>query len=382
MPAVTTTQHYLLASNLSAVYIKTQTALGVWEDPTPALDPAPEPPLNPYDGTAAIRVVGTPKFTPRGAGIIQRADVMTPWGGNQSSKTGGLGWDITLSTEFFWELGEELDLELATLTQLAPLFLASPWAIKDLGLDIIGLEVQPVFYAEEDRTNQNFAVQPFSIVYDELGGKRFEAYDCVAVPKLSWEYGQKVMIEWTIKGKWRPVTKSLTVEPVYVAPDVQAPIIGVNCSLTLTDFFENVNAVSKVTIDTGWAINDVADFRETYGFGLGFINLAASPSVEIDVADLPEGPSTVTDPGPPPETTNTGEQPDWTDAEANTILTELILTLNVGAYSFSVILANPQLAAFPTPGETNSYRTNTLKFQGIPNSTASVMTWAFTQTTA
>lgn len=382
MPAVTTTPQFLLASNLSSVYIKTQTALGVYEDPTPAFDPVPPPPENPYDGTAAVRVVGMPKFAVRGAGIIQRADVMTPWGGNQSSRTGGLGWDITLSTEFFWELGAELDLNLATLTQLAPLFLASPWAIKDLGLDIIGLEVQPFFYAEENRDTYNFAVQPFSIAYEEAGGKRFEAYDCVCVPKLSWEYGAKVMIEWTIKGKWRDVTVSLGVQPTYVAPETQAPIIGVNCSLTLTDFFENVNAVSKVTIDTGWAINDVADFRETYGFGLGFMALAASPSIELDVADLPEGPSTTTEPGPPPETTNTGLEPDWTDAKANTILTELLLTLNVGAYSFSVILANPQLAAFPTPGETNSYRTNTLKFQGIPNSTAAVMTWAFTQTTA
>jgi hypothetical protein len=268
------------------------------------------------------------------------------------------------------------------LTQLAPLFLASPWAIKDLGLDIIGLEVQPLFYAEEDRGTVPFACQPFSIVYQEEGGKRFEAYDCLCVPKLSWEYGQKVMIEWTIKGKWRPVTQSLTVVPTYVAPDVQAPIIGVNCSLTLTDFFENVNAVSKVTIDTGWAINDVADFRETYGFGLGFINLAASPSIEIDVADLSEGPSTTTDPGPPPVTTNTGLQPDWTDAEANTILVELNLTMTVGAYTMEFTLANPQLAAFPTPGETNSYRTNTLKFQGIPNAATTVMTWAFQQTTA
>jgi hypothetical protein len=381
MPAVTTTPQFLLASNLSAVYIKTQTALGVYEDPCPESVPPEDPPV--FDGTHAVRVVGTPKFSVRGAGIIQRADVMTPWGGNQSSKTGGLGWDITLSTELFWELGEELDLELLSLTQLAPLFLASPWAIKDLGLDFIGLEVQPLFTADVDRSNSNFAVQPFSIVYQEEGGKRFEAYDCVCVPKLSWEYGQKVMIEWTIKGKWRPVTLSTSyIIPDYVAPDVQAPIIGVNCSVSLTNFFENVNAVSKVTIDTGWAINDVADFRETYGFGLGFIALSASPSIELDVADLPEGPSTTTDPGPPPVTTNTGAQPDWTDAQANTILTELVLTMTVGSYSLGFTLANPQLAAFPTPGETNSYRTNTLKFQGIPNSTATVMTWAFQQTTA
>lgn len=374
MPAVTTTPQYLLASNLSAVYIKTQTLLGVYEDPTPNTTVPPATPV--YDGTSAIRVVGTPKFSVRGAGIIQRADVMTPWGGNQSSKTGGLGWDITLTTELFFELGEDVDLNLTSVTQLAPLFLASPWAIKNVS-GVTAFEVQPLFYADVDRTTADFAVQPFSIAYEETGGKRFEAYDCVCIPKLSWEYGQKVMIEWTIKGKWRPVTSTLGVEPVYIAPNIQAPIVGVNCDLTLTDFFENVNAVSKVTIDTGWAINDVADFRETYGFGLGFINLAASPSIELDVADLPEGPSTSYDPGPPPVTTNTGLEPDWTDAQANTILTTLSLVLTVGSYSITFNLENPQLAAFPTPGETNSYRTNTLKFQGIPSSTASVMTWSF-----
>lgn len=360
MPAITSTPQYLLASNLSAVYIKTQETLGVFDDPTPALDPGPG-----YDGQYAVRVVGTPKFSVRGAGIIQRADVMTPWGGNQSSKTGGLGWDITITTELFWQLGiDSPDITLATYTQLAPLFLASPWNISVGGYT--SLEVQPLFYAAATRTGSPgvaFTTQPFSIVYEETGGKRFEAYDCVAVPKLSWEYGQKMMIEWTIKGKWLAVTDSRNVAPDYRAPDVEAPLVGVNCNLSLTDFFENVNAVSKVTIDTGWAINDVADFRETYGFGLGFINLAASPSIEVDVADITEA-----------------LEPDWTDAQANTILTTLTLTLDVGGYTITFNLYNPQLAAFPTPGETNSYRTNTLKFQGIPSSSNAVMSWAFQNT--
>lgn len=363
MPAVTTTPQYLLASNLSAVYIKTQTALGVYENPTPESNPPTIPAT--YDGSTAIRVVGMPKFAVRGAGIIQRADVMTPWGGNQSSRTGGLGWDITLSTELFWELGKAVDLTLASVTQLAPLFLASPLAITDAGGSVTDLSVQPFFYADVNRDTVHFSVQPFSIAYEEAGGKRFEAYDCVCVPKLSWEYGQKVMIEWTIKGKWRDVVASIGVEPVYVAPETQAPIIGVNCSVSLNEFFENVNAVSKVTIDTGWAINDVADFRETYGFGLGFMALAASPSIDLDVADLVEA------------STGAGGEPDWTDAKANTILNELNLTMTIGNYAIAFILANPQLAAFPTPGETNSYRTNTLKFQGIPSSFAPVMSWRF-----
>jgi hypothetical protein len=295
MPAVTTTPQFLIASNQSAVYIKTQSALGVWDDPTPAVPP----PGTGYVGTNAVRVVGTPKFSVRGAGIIQRADVMTPWGGNQSSKTGGLGWDITLSTELFWALGAEYD-NLGDQTQLAPLFAACPFRITQSSYT--QMFVQPFFVASEDRSGLEFAVQPFSIAYEETSGKRFEAYDCVCVPKLSWEYGQKVMVEWTIKGKWRSVTSSFGVEPVYVAPELQSPIVGVNCLVSLPNVLDNVNAVSKVTIDTGYAINDVADFRETYGFGLGFINLAASPSIELDVADFAED-----------------TQADWTNAQSNEI---------------------------------------------------------------
>jgi hypothetical protein len=349
MPAITTTPQYLLASNLSAVFIKTQASLGAFDDPTMGED---------Y-GLNAVRVVGTPKFSVRGAGIIQRADVMTPWGGNQSSKTGGLGWDITLSTEFFWQLGiDQPDTTLSRYTQLHALFLASPWNLTVGGYT--SLEVQPLFYAEKTRDNVTFATQPFSIVYEETGGKRFAAYDCVAVPKLSWEYGQKMMIEWTIKGKWLAVGDSTGAIPDYRLPEDEPPLIGVNCNLSLTPFFNNVNAVSKVTIDTGWAINDVADFRETYGFGLGFIALSASPSIEVDVADITEA-----------------LEPDWTNAQANTIMSTLTLGLDVGGNAINFQLNNPQLAAFPTPGETNSYRTNTLKFQGIPSSSSSVMTWNF-----
>ena len=355
MPAITSTPQYLLASNLSAVFVKTQTSLGVFDDPLGGSSPF----------TTAIRVVGTPKFSPRGAGIIQRADVMTPWGGNQSSKTGGLGWDISFTTELFWQLGQTYDGTLATLTQLAPLFLASPWSISNPANDDAQLAVQPLFFAREERFPSPgvpipFSVQPFSIVYEETGGKRFRAYDCVCVPKLSWEYGQKVSIEWTVKGKWMDVDDSSGAEPGYVAAATEPPIVGVNCTLSLTPYFDNVNAVSKVTVDTGWAINDVADFRETYGFGLGFINLAASPSIELDVADL----------------TETAE-PDWTDAQANTISGPLTLTLTVGSYNITFTLANAQPAVFPTPGELNSYRTNTVKFQGIPDSSTSVMTWTF-----
>ena len=107
----------LLASNQSAVFIRTQAQLGTWIDPTPSNGATP--PV--YSGAYAIRAIGAPKFAVRGAGIIDRKEVFTPWAGNTSSRTGGLGWDITLQTEFFWLFNEAFDITLANQTQLAAL---------------------------------------------------------------------------------------------------------------------------------------------------------------------------------------------------------------------------------------------------------------------
>jgi hypothetical protein len=227
-----------------------------------------------------------------------------------------------LTTELLWELGtDDNDPTLLVATQLGPLFLASPWKLSIGGNH--EFQVQPLYYADVDRTTADFACQPFSIAYEETGGKRFQAYDCVCVPKLSWEYGQKVMIEWTIKGKWMDVVAPLGVVPEYVSPGEQPPIIGVNCTVSLTDFFENVNAVSKVTIDTGWAINDVMDTRQAYGFGIAFVALTTYPTIAVEVANF-----------------NENIQQDWTDAQANTVFStnDLIVTLTTAASSMLIPL--------------------------------------------
>jgi hypothetical protein len=341
-----TSPQYLLASNLSCVWIKTQDQLGVFDDPV-------------ADGTP-VRVVGTPAFAVRGAGIIARTDVYTPFGGNQASKTGGLGWDITFSTEFYWNFTGDFDETLAQHTQLGPLFLAGPWDIVAGGAESTALSVQPDFIATAPGRAVPNAVQPFSIVYEERGGKRFSAYDCVAIPKFSWSYGERIMLEWTVKGKWMPVGDSTDETPTYVDPATQAPIIGVNCALSMPTFFDNVNALSKVTIETGWAITDVADMREENGFGLGFIALAASPSIEISVADY-----------------NETVQPDWTNAQTNTIFgSALVLSLEIGAGTpVQWVLNNPQFVAFPTPADENGYRSNGLKFIGLPSDALRGLVW-------
>jgi len=355
----------LLASNQSAVFIRTQDQLGTWIDPTPTNGATP--PV--YSGAYAIRAVGAPKFAVRGAGIIDRKEVFTPWAGNTSSRTGGLGWDITLQTEFFWLFNEAFDITLANQTQLAALWLSSPWAISDSGVanDTL-LAVQPFFEPGVARSGVGtvpYAVQPFSMVYEETGGKRYEAFDCVALPKISWEYGQRVMIDWTIKGSWRAVTNSRDVQPVYPSPSTEAPLIGVNCDLTITGLTVAKDALTKVTIDTGWTLNDVGDTRKEYGFGISFFRLDASPSLEIEMAEF-----------------NETAQASWGQAQANTIGTSIVLLMTIATnQTWTITLANPQYVAFPeNGGETNGYRSNALKWQAIPDSSATLLSFLMTST--
>ena len=379
---------YLIASNTSAVFIRTQSALGTFANPTT---------LN-ADGTGgavgtyAVRVVGTPKFAPRGAGIIQRTDIYTPFGGGQSAVTGGIGWDITLQTEMFWRFDEAQGVAAQYITtnqsQLSALWLASPWAITfpAASPDDTLLTVQPDFTANNVRvdTTGTEYVQPFSIVYQESNGKRYEAFDCICVPKINWESGGKILIDWTIKGKWRDVTNSINAPdlvPVYpeqyATAKPQPPLIGQNATMALTGFFgPDTNALSKVTVDTGWAISDVMDTRQAYGFGLGFIALTTYPTIAVEVANFAEG--TATQVGPPvvPQV----GQPDWTAAQANTIYagqtgsggvavgSALTVTLTIGTDTIVFTLNLPQLIEWPAPGDANGYRNIGLKFGGIPNS--------------
>ena len=343
----------LLASNQSAVFIETQAALGTF------VDAAATP-------TNAIRCIGAPKFAVRGAGIIDRKEVFTPWAGNTSSRTGGLGWDITLQTEFFWLFDQPYDLDLSNQTQLAALWLASPWAITHPAL-ATKLAVQPFFEVAVNRTSTAYAVQPFSMVYEETGGKRYEAFDCVALPKISWEYGQRVMIDWTIKGSWMPVGDSQDIQPVYPEQynpaKPQPPIIGVNCSLAFSGLTVGTDAVTKCTIDTGWTLNDVGDTRQEYGFGISFFRLDASPSLEIEMAEFDET-----------------AQPSWGNAQANTIGTSIIMVMTTGtSEAWTITLNNPQYVAFPeNGGETNGYRSNALKWQAIPQSNATLLSFKMT----
>jgi hypothetical protein len=135
--------------------------------------------------------------------------------------------------------------------------------------------------------------------------------------------------------------------------------VALNCTLTLTTYFENVTALTKWTFDPGFALADVGDSREANGFGIGLPTLATYPSLEVDVADLPEGASA------------TQAQPDWTKASSNEVFgSALTLVVTVAAGdTITFSLTNPQVIAWPTVGETDGHRSLTLKFGAIPDAT-------------
>lgn len=326
----------LNASNTSAVFIKTQTTVGT---------------AIAVSGTDFVPVVGTPKFTPRGPGIIRRADVYTPFGGESAAKTGGIGWDISITTELYWTFDTAFSLNTYP-TLLQALFRACPFYVhQGLTTNDTVFDSQALYtIAATKGTGTEYATSPFTIVYQETGGKQYSAYDCVCIPKFSWEAGGKVMIEWSIKGKWVPVADSTNIALTLPAYTDYTPVVGTGCTLTNTAVFgTSTSALAKVTYDPGFALSDVLDARQTYGMGIAMISLTSSPSLEVEVADLTET-----------------LEPDWTEAQSNAIdSSALTVAIVIGNDSIEFTLTNPQLVQWPTPGESNGYRNIGLKFAGI-----------------
>jgi hypothetical protein len=331
----------LNASNTSGVYIKLEATPGT------AVTPA---------GTDFVPVVGTPKFTPRGPGIIRRADVMTPYGGELAAKTGGIGWDISFTTELLWNFGtaETFTADFTTLTSpLYALFRSCPFKITGSGKDYT-LSSQAIYNLAAVRTAGNaYSTSTFTIVYEETPtGKKYSASGCVCIPKFSFEAGGKIMVEWSIKGQWQPVgsVTSPGLVPTYA---YTPPLVGIDCALSAAGPLSSATtALAKVAYDPGFALSDVLDAQQTYGMGIAMIALTSSPSIELEVADLAE-------------TT----QPDWGEAQDNTVdSTALTVTVDIATHTSVVFTLNePQLIQWPTPGESNGYRNIGLKFAGIVN---------------
>ena len=324
----------LNASNTSGVYIALESTPGSLATPT---------------GADFVPTVGTPKFTPRGPGIIRRADTMTPYGGELAAKTGGIGWDISLTTELYWDFGNVFDVNNYP-TSSQSLWRACPFNV------LVGVSAndtvffsQALYTLDVNRDAATYATNPFTIVYQETGGKEYSAYDCVCIPKFSWEAGGKVMIEWSIKGKW--VTPADSTDTAISYAYSESPLVGTACTMSGAQFGASTSALAKVAYDPGFALSDVLDARETSGMGIAMIALASSPSLEVETADLTET-----------------LQSDWGYADNNTVFGgALTVGIAAGNHAVNFVLTSPQLIQWPTPGESNGYRNIGLKFAGVVN---------------
>jgi hypothetical protein len=335
----------LNASNTSGVYIKLETTPGTLVTP---------------DGADFVPTVGTPKFTPRGAGIIRRADTMTPFGGELAAKTGGIGWDISFTTELLWNFGtaEASTVDLTKLSSpLYALFRSCPFKITSTSTKDYTFTSQAIYNLAAARSGGNaYSTSTFTIVYEEAPtGKKYSASGCVCIPKFSFEAGGKLMVEWSIKGQWQPVgSVSSALVPTYV---YTPPLVGTNCTLStdVAPLSSATCALAKVSYDPGFALSDVLDAQQTYGMGIAMITLTSSPSIDLEVADLAES-----------------TQPDWGTAESNAVdSSSLLVTVQIATNTSVVFSLNqPQLIQWPTPGESNGYRNIGLKFAGIVNATS------------
>jgi hypothetical protein len=280
---------------------------------------------------------------------------MTPYGGELAAKTGGIGWDISFTTELLWNFGtaENFTVNFGTLTTpLYALFRSCPFKVTGSSEDYT-FSSQAIYDIAASRTPNAYSTSTFTILYQEApSGKAYAASGCVCIPKFSFEAGGKIMVEWSIKGQWQPVG-SVTLPGLVPSYVYTPPLVGTNCALSAAGPLSSATtALAKVSYDPGFALSDVLDAQQEYGMGIAMISLTSSPSIEIEVADLSET-----------------LQPDWGEAQANTVdSTALTVTVALtGNTSVVFSLNEPQLIQWPTPGESNGYRNIGLKFAGIVN---------------
>lgn len=321
---------------------KTQTTLGTF--PT-------------IDGTNVINVVGTPSWKTRGAGtggLIARADLYTDRGGGQFPVRGKIGWDITFQTELYLP-----DPSSPDTNPLMPLFRACMVNLVDTGADFH-------FYSTAQtgvstvRTNA-WDLQPVSLQWQQLDGRTFQAVDCVGTFKFSATAGEKVMIDWTFKGKWNAVPSGVTAIASADYTDQQAPIIFANSTLTLALTAGNTASfdLQSFEYDSGVTLSDVDDALATYGFGIATTAFADYPKLVVDIASQAESAQStwtnafnVTPTGTPPAPTTT-----------------LLITVG-GGRTLTFQLRNSRQLVMPEETEANTMRRQKLTFVGIASGTA------------
>lgn len=305
--------------------------------------------------TDVINVVGTPSWKTRGAGtggIIARADLYTDRGGGQFLTRGKIGWDITFQTELY----------LPTITAgnwnspLAPLFRACMVKV-DVGGNDAHLYSTAQTGVSAGRANA-WDLQPVSMQWQQLDGRTFQAFDCVGTFKISATAGEKVLIDWTFKGKWQSIPGTVTALSAPDYTDQQAPVVfsGSTLALSLTTGRTDSFDLASFEYDAGVTLSDVDDALSTNGYGIATTAFADYPKLVVDIASLVS-------------------QTTWADAyNVNTYTPAApgttALTIVAGSRQMVITLRNSRQMVVPEESESNTMRRQKLTFVGIATGTA------------
>lgn len=235
------------------VHIKSQSALGTAATITPGTD-------------SALRVFGRPIPAVIGEGVIERADGVSPLGPGLPSVGGSRMWEFELVTEFY-AFSDPAD---ATSSPLAPLW-------NSCG---IMTEADPVTWKPSLTAARGTAIGtlvPFTCQIDEPGGNRYVAYDCHALPTAVAESGARVMVTWSVRGRWvDPVASTLSVGTEVYSSD---PLPFVSIGVTAGDDAADFTAIQRIEMRTGLAFVDRLDVTDTYGMAAAFIDWAEAPTI-------------------------------------------------------------------------------------------------------
>lgn len=300
-------------------------------------------------GANVINVVGTPAWKTRGAGtggLIARADLYTDRGGGQTPARGKIGWDITFQTEFYMP-----DPATFNTNPLAPLFRACMVNIDESGSNVHLYSTARTSVVGSASRSPSYALQPISLQWQQLDGRTFRSNGCVGTFKFSATAGEKMMIDWTFKGKWQAVPGDVTAISSADYTAQQAPIIfsGATLTLPLTTGGSASFDVASFEYDAGVTLSDVDDALETYGYGIANTAFADYPKLTVDLASQIES-----------------AQSTWTDAfNVTPASTSAVLALTVGGRSITFTLRNARQLVFPEETEANTYRRQKLTFAGI-----------------
>lgn len=333
-----------MAAPLTAVggvfAVQTQGTLGTFDAP---------------GNTDVINVIGTPSWKTRGAGtggMIARADLYTDRGGGQYLTRGKIGWDITFQTELYLPA----ITGSAWTSPLAPLFRACMVKV-DVGVTDAHLYSTAQTGVSVGRSNP-WDLQPVSMTWQQLDGRVFQAFDCVGTFKISATAGEKVLIDWTFKGKWQSIPASglnVIAAPNYT--DQQAPVIfsGSSLALSLTTGRADSFDLATFEYDAGVTLSDVDDALETNGYGIATTAFADYPKLVVDIASLVS-------------------QTTWADAYNVGTYTPsgpgtTVLTITAGARTMVITLRHSRQMVVPEEAESNTMRRQKLTFVGIANGT-------------